>query len=91
MTSATSNFMKSRDFYLRKAKKSGRDEDWASYRSHRNQVTAAIRNAKSDYNQNLREDYNIFSSGEGERRVERRVKKMPETAEFGGKSYRRLL
>jgi len=91
MTSATSNFMKPRDFYLRKAKKSGRDEDWDSYRSHRNQVTAAIRNVKSDYNQNLQEDYIIFFSRERERRVERRVKKMPLTAEFGGTSYRRLL
>lgn len=61
MTSATSNLMKTRDFYFRKVKKSGRDEDWDSYRSHRNQVTAAIRNVKSDCNQNLQEDYIIFS------------------------------
>lgn len=45
--------MKTRDCYSRKAKISGRDEDWASYRSNRNQVTAAIGNAKSDYNRNL--------------------------------------
>lgn len=48
MTSAISNLMKTRDFYLRKGKRSGKDEDWASYSSHRNQVTAAKRNAKSD-------------------------------------------
>ena len=53
MTSAISNLMKSRDFYLRKVKKSGWDEDWDSYRLHRNKVTAATRNAKSDYNRNL--------------------------------------
>ena len=53
MTSAISNLMKSRDFNLKKVKKSGCDEDWASYRLHRNQVTAATRNAKSDYNRNL--------------------------------------
>ncbi|CAH3036265.1 unnamed protein product, partial [Pocillopora meandrina] len=41
MTSAISNLMKSRDFYLRKVKKSG------------NQVRASTRNAKSDYNRNL--------------------------------------
>ena len=29
----------------------------------------------------MQEDYIIFFSGEGERRVERRVKKMPVTAE----------
>ena len=53
MTSAISNLMSTRDYYLRKAKRSGRDEDWSSYRSYRNQVTAAVRNAKSDYNRNL--------------------------------------
>ena len=53
MTSAISNLVKTGDFYLRKAKRSGRNEDWACYKSHRNQVTAAIRNAKSDYNRNL--------------------------------------
>ncbi|RMX41442.1 hypothetical protein pdam_00013491, partial [Pocillopora damicornis] len=41
MTSAISNLMKSRDFNLKKVKKSG------------NQVTAATRNVKSDYNRNL--------------------------------------
>ena len=43
----------------------------------------------------MQEDYIIFFSGEGERGVERRVKKMPVTAEMGSnvwtKSYRRLL
>ena len=54
MTSAISNLMSTRGYYLRKAKRSGRDEDWSSYRSYRNQVTAAaVRNAKSDYNRNL--------------------------------------
>ena len=43
----------------------------------------------------MQEDYIIFFSGEGERGVERRVKKMQVTAEMGSnvwsKSYRRLL
>ena len=42
----------------------------------------------------MQEDYIIFFSGEGERGVERRVKKMPVRAEMGSnvwsKSYRRL-
>lgn len=45
--------MSTRDYYQRKAKRSGRDEDWSSYRLFRNKVTAAIRHAKSDYNRNL--------------------------------------
>ena len=53
MTSAISNLMSTRDYYLRKSKRSGRDEDWSLYRSYRNQVAAAVRNAKSDYNRNL--------------------------------------
>ena len=54
MTSAISNLMSTRDYYLRKAKRSRRDKDWSLYRSYRNQVTAAVRSAKSDYNRNLK-------------------------------------
>ena len=53
MTSAISKLMSTRDYYQRKAKRSGRDEDWTSYRLFRNKVAAAIRYAKSDYNRNL--------------------------------------
>ena len=53
MTSAISNLMSTRDYCLRKAKRTGKDEDWSSYRLFRNKVTAAMRHTKSDYNRNL--------------------------------------
>ena len=45
-----------RDFQLRKARRSGLDEDWSKCRKCRNQVTTAIRAAKAAFNSNPIQD-----------------------------------
>ena len=54
MNSRISNLIVTRGFYLRQGKRSGRGEDWSSYRSYTNQVTATIRSAKSEYDRNFK-------------------------------------
>ena len=56
LTSEVSKLINTRQYQLRKAKRSGLDEDWSNYRKSRNQVTAAIRSAKASYNRKLIEE-----------------------------------
>ena len=48
--------IKTRDYHLRKAKKSGNDNDWHLYRQHRNKVNASIKKSKATHNKNLLEE-----------------------------------
>ena len=41
------------DYFLKKAKKSSRDEDWLAYKSMRNRVTNSVKRAKQTYNKKL--------------------------------------
>jgi hypothetical protein len=51
--------MNERDHYLRKARKSGKELDWSTYRRLRNNVTRMIRNGKANYTRSvLRENIN---------------------------------
>ena len=48
-----------RDYWLKRARKSGKELDWSTYRRLRNVVTRLIRNSKSNYTRNLfRENVN---------------------------------
>jgi hypothetical protein len=48
-----------RDYYLRKARKSGKEIDWSTYRRLRNDVTRSIRQSKADYTRQIfRENIN---------------------------------
>ena len=48
-----------RDYWLKRARKSGKELDWSTYRRLRNVVTRLIRNSKSKYTRNLfRENVN---------------------------------
>ena len=49
--------IRQRDYYLKKARKTSRDEDWLNYRASRNRVTKNIRKAKQAYNKRLVESY----------------------------------
>jgi len=42
-----------RDYFLKKARKSSRDEDWLAYKSMRNRVTNSLKRAKQTYNKKL--------------------------------------
>ena len=52
------------DYFLKKAKKSSRDEDWLAYKSMRNRVTNSVKRAKQTYNKKLidnhKDDTNAF-------------------------------
>ena len=48
--------IKSRDYHLTKAKKSGNDNDWKLYREYRNKVNSCIRKSKAAYNKHLIEE-----------------------------------
>ena len=50
------NLIKSRDYHLTKAKKSGNLNDWKLYRNHQNKVNSCIRKSKAAYNKNLIEE-----------------------------------
>ena len=45
--------MNERDHYLKKARKSGRELDWSTYRRLRNNVTGMIRKAKANYTRSV--------------------------------------
>ena len=45
------------EYFLRKARKSNRDEDWLAYRSARNRVSNTVRKAKHTYNKRLIENH----------------------------------
>ena len=49
LTSDIKEKIRERDYYLRKAKKSGSELDWSSYRRLRNATTALIRKNKANY------------------------------------------
>ena len=48
--------IRTRDYHLRKAKRSGNDNDWHLYRQHRNKVNASIKKSKASYNKTLLEE-----------------------------------
>ena len=48
--------IKSRDYHLTKAKKSGNNNDWKLYREYRNKVNSCINKSKAAYNKNLIEE-----------------------------------
>ena len=45
--------MNERDHYLRKARKSGKELDWSTYRRLKNNVTRMIRNGKANYTRSV--------------------------------------
>ena len=45
--------IKTRDYYLRKAKRSGADNHWCLYGNARNKVNRLIRKSKAKYHRNL--------------------------------------
>ena len=49
--------IRQRDYYLKKARKTTRDEDWLNYRASRNRVTRNIKKAKQAYNKRLVESH----------------------------------
>lgn len=49
--------IRQRDFYLRKARKANRVEEWMSYRAARNRVSKAVKKAKQTYNKKLVENH----------------------------------
>ena len=56
MTSDIKRDIRQRDYYLKKARKTNKDEDWLNYRTARNRVTNNIKKAKNTYNKKLVED-----------------------------------
>ena len=48
--------IRERDYQLRKARRTNKNEDWATYKSLRNSVTRSIKRAKSSYNRKLIEE-----------------------------------
>ena len=48
--------IRERDYQLRKARRTNKNEDWATYESLRNSVTRSIKRAKSNYNRKLIEE-----------------------------------
>ena len=48
--------MRQRDYFLKKARKTNRSEDWASYRCFRNRITSDIKKAKAAYNRRLSDE-----------------------------------
>ena len=44
--------MNDRDYYLRKARRTGREMDWSTYRRLRNQCNRLIRHSKANYMRN---------------------------------------
>ena len=49
LTSSIKEKIRERDYYLRKAKRTGCENDWSTYRRLRNTTTALIRKSKSNY------------------------------------------
>ena len=50
MTGQIKNDIHQGDYFLKKARKSSRDEDWLAYKSMRNRVTNSVKRAKQTYN-----------------------------------------
>ena len=53
MTGQIKKDIRQRDYFLKKARKSSRDEDWLAYKSMRNRVTNSVKRAKQRYNKKL--------------------------------------
>ena len=53
MTGQIKKDIRQRDYFLKKARKSSRDEDWLAYKSMRNRVTNSVKREKQTYNKNL--------------------------------------
>ena len=50
MTGQIKNDIRQGDYFLKKVRKSSRDEDWLAYKSMRNRVTNSVKRAKQTYN-----------------------------------------
>ena len=57
MTGQIKKDIRQRDYLLKKARKSSRDEDWLAYKSMRNRVTNSVKKAKQTYNKKLIENH----------------------------------
>ena len=53
MTGQIKKDIRQRDYFLKKARKSSRDEDWLAYKSMRNRVTNSVKRAKQTYKKKL--------------------------------------
>ena len=53
MTGQIKKDIHQRDYLLKKARKSSRDEDWLAYKSMGNRVTNSVKRAKQTYNKKL--------------------------------------
>ena len=53
MTGQIKKDIRQRDYFLKKARKSSRDEDWLAYKSMGNRVTNSVKRAKQTYNKKL--------------------------------------
>ena len=53
LTSEIKSKIRERDFYLRKAKRTGAELDWPTYRRTRNKVTLMIRKSKANHSRTL--------------------------------------
>ena len=53
MTGQIKKDIRQRDYFLKKAGKSSRDEDWLAYKSMRNRATNSVKRAKQTYNKKL--------------------------------------
>ena len=53
MTGQIKKHIRQRDYFLKKARKSSRDEDWLAYKSMRNRLTNSVKRARQTYNKKL--------------------------------------
>ena len=57
MTGQIKKHIRQRDYFLKKARKSSRDEDWLTYKSMRNRLTNSVKRAKQTYNKKLTDNH----------------------------------
>ena len=57
MTGQIKKHIRQRDYFLKKARKSSRDEDWLAYKSMRNRLTNSVKRAKQTYNKKLTDNH----------------------------------
>ena len=55
-TTEITNLIKTRDYHLKRAKRSGSNHDWSLYRQYRNKVNASVRKSKASYNRTMLEE-----------------------------------
>ena len=63
MTGQIKKDIHQRDYFLKKARKSSRDEDWLAYKSMRNRVTNSVKRAKQTYNKKLLDNHKDDTKG----------------------------